>query len=76
MFTDKLDDIVNKSNLTYHSAIKMKPVDAKSNTYIDSSKEINNKDPRFKISNIVKISKYKKHFLVKAILQLGLKKFL
>ena len=35
---DKLDDIVHKYNNTYHSAIKMKPVDVKTNTYIDSSK--------------------------------------
>ena len=37
----------------------MKPVDVKSNTYINSSKEINDKDPKFKIDNIVRISKYK-----------------
>ena len=37
----------------------MKPTDVKSNTYIDSSKEINNKDPKFKIGDIVRISKYK-----------------
>ena len=42
----KLDNIVNKYNNTYHITIKMKPVDAKSNTYIGSSKEINN--PKFK----------------------------
>ena len=40
----------------------MKPVDVKSNTYIDSSKEINNKDPKFKIGDIVRISKYKNIF--------------
>ena len=40
----------------------MKPVYVKSNTYIDSSKEINYKDPKFKIGDIVRISKYKKHF--------------
>ena len=34
----KLDDIVNKYNNTYQRTIKMKPVDVKSNTYIDSSK--------------------------------------
>ena len=39
MYIDKLDDIVNKCNNTYHRTIKMKPVDAKSNTYIDSSTE-------------------------------------
>ena len=40
MYIDKLDDIVNTYNDTYHSAIKMKPVDVKSDTYINSSKEI------------------------------------
>ena len=34
----KLDDIVSKYNNTYHSTIKMKPVDVKSSTSIDSSK--------------------------------------
>ena len=62
MYIDKIDDIVNKYNNTYHSTIKMKPVDVKSNTYIDSSKEINNKDPKFKIGDIVRISKYKNIF--------------
>ena len=59
---DKLDDIVNKSNNTYHSTIRVKPVDAKSNTYIGSTKEINNKNPKFKIGDIVKVSKYKNYF--------------
>ena len=40
MYIDKLDDVVNKYNNTYHSTTKMKPVDVKSNTYIDSSKEL------------------------------------
>ena len=55
-------DMVNKYNYTYHSTTKMKPVDVKSNTYIDSSKEMNNKDPKYKISDIVRISKYKNTF--------------
>ena len=46
---DKLD-IVNKYNNTYNSTIKMTPVDVKSNTYICSSKDINDK---FKIGDIV-----------------------
>ena len=37
----------------------MKPADIKSNTYIDSSKEIKNKDPKFEIGDIVRISKYR-----------------
>ena len=59
VYIDKLDDIVNKYNNTYHRTIKMKPVDVKLSTYIDSSKEINDKDPKFKIGDIVRISKYK-----------------
>ena len=59
---DKLDYIDNKYNNTYYRAIEMKPVDGKSSTYIDSSKEINNKDPKFKIGDIVSISKYKSIF--------------
>ena len=56
---DKLDGIFNKYNNTYHSTIKMKPVDIKPNTYIDSSKEINDKDSRFKIGDVFRILKYK-----------------
>ena len=62
MYIDKLDDIVNKYNKAYHWTIKMKPDDVKSNTYIDFSKEINDKDPKFKIGDIVRISKYKNIF--------------
>ena len=62
VYIDKLDGIVNKYNNTYHSTIKMKPVDVKSSTYIDSSKEINDKDPKFKVGDIVRISKYKTIF--------------
>ena len=43
VYIDKLDDIVNKYNNTYQTKIKMKPVDIKQSTYIDSSKEINDK---------------------------------
>ena len=62
VYTDKLDNIVNKYNSTYLSTIKMKPVDVKLITYIDSSNEINVKSPKFKIGNIVRISKYKNIF--------------
>ena len=62
VYTNKLDDIVNKYNNTYHSTIKMKPVDVKSNAYIDSSKEISNKDPKLNIDIFLRISKYKNNF--------------
>ena len=59
---DKLDDIVNEYNNTYHRTIKMKSVDVKDNTYIDFEKEANNKDPKFKVRDHVRISKYKNIF--------------
>ena len=62
MYVDKFDDIVNENNNTYHITIKMKPVDFKDNTYIDFDKEVNNKDPKFKVGDHVRISKYKNIF--------------
>ena len=61
MYTDKLDGVVNKHS-TYHSTIKMKFVDVKSNRYINCSKGINDKDPKFKIRDAFRISKYKNIF--------------
>ena len=49
------------NNNKYHSTVKKKPVDVKSNAYINSSKELNNKNPKCKIC-IVRISKYKNIF--------------
>ena len=60
VYIDKLDDIVNKFNNTYHSTIKIKHVDVKPSMYIESSKEINNKNRKFKIGDT--ISKYKNTF--------------
>ena len=62
MYIHKLNGIVNKHNNTYHSTVKMKADDVKSITYIDSSKEINDKDLNFKVGDGVKISKYKNIF--------------
>ena len=55
VYINKLDDIVNKYNNTYHRTIKIKPVDVKLSTYIDTSKEINYEDPKFKIGDIIRI---------------------
>ena len=62
MYVDKLDETVIKYNRNYHSAIKVKPVYVKSNTYIDSNKGINNKYPKIEIGDIVRISKYENIF--------------
>ena len=55
MYIDKFKNIVTKYNNKYHSAIKMKLVDVKSSRYIDSGKKTNDKDPKFKIADIVRI---------------------
>ena len=57
VYIDKLDDIVDKHNNAYHRTIKMKPFDVKDDTYIDFKKEVNNKDPKFKVGDRVRISK-------------------
>ena len=57
VYIDKLDCIVNKYNNTYHRTIKMKPVDVKSNTYIDFSKENNKEGPKFKVDDHLRILK-------------------
>ena len=62
IYIDKLDDIVDEYNNTYHRTIKMKPVDVKDNTYINFEKEVNNKDPKFKVGDYVRISKYENIF--------------
>ena len=62
VYIDKLDNIVDGYNNTYHTTIKMKPIDVKDNTYINTNKEFNNKDPKFKVGDRVRISKYKKIF--------------
>ena len=63
VYIDKLDDIVNEYNNTYHRTIKMKPIEVKDNTYINYIKEANDKDPpKFKVGDPVKISKYKNIF--------------
>ena len=57
VYIDQLDDEVDKYSNTYHSTIKMNPVDGKSNTYIDFNKENNDENPTFKVGDHVRISK-------------------
>ena len=61
LYVDKLDDTINKNN-GYHRTIKMKPVDVKSSIYIDLNKANNKEDPKFKVGDHVRISKYNNIF--------------
>ena len=54
---DKLDDIVNKCSNKYHRTTRMKPASVKDNTYIDFGNKSNDKDPKFKVGDYVRISK-------------------
>ena len=68
VYINKLDDLVSEYNNTYHRTIKMKPVDVKDNTYIDSMVfRSNDKDRKFKVGDYVRISKYKNFFRYKNI---------
>ena len=62
VYIDSLDDIVNEYNNTYYRTIKMKPINVKDNAYVDFSKEVNDKDSKFKLGDRVRISKYKNIF--------------
>ena len=62
VYIDKLDDIVNNYNNTYHITIKMEPIDVKDNAYINFDNESNSEDPKFKIADHVRISKYENIF--------------
>ena len=64
IYIDRLNDIVGEYNNTYHRAIKMKPVYFKDNTYIDVTKEVNDEDPKFKVGDHVRTSKYKNIFAI------------
>ena len=62
VYIDKLDDIVNEYNNTYHRTIKMKPADVKNVTYVDSMELYPIEDPKSKVCDYVRTSKYKNVF--------------
>ena len=62
VYIDKLDDVVRKYNNEMHRAIKMKPIVVKDNTYNDFGKEIDDKNPKFKVGDYMRILKFKRIF--------------
>ena len=69
VYYDKLDDVVKN---TYHKTIKMKPIDVKSDSFAEYNEESNEEDPKFKVGDHVRISKFKK-YLLKVIHLIGVK---
>ena len=62
VYFDVLDDIVKKYNNTVHKTIKMKPIDVTGDSYAKYNENSNKNDPKFKIGDHVRISKYKNIF--------------
>ena len=62
VYFDVVDDIVNKYNNTVHITIKIKPIDVTSDSYAEYDEDFNKKDPKFKVGDHVRISKYKNIF--------------
>ena len=75
IFFDALDDIVNKYNNTVHRGIKLKPINIISDSYAEYHEDSNQKEPKFKVCDHVRISKYK-NILLRDTSKTGQKKFL
>ena len=63
VYIDKLDDILNEYNNTYHRTIKMKSIDVKDNTYINIDEKVE------KIKSMKNISKSCQSFQEKSRVQ-------
>ena len=74
VYFDVLDDIVDEYNNTYHKTIKMKPADVGDDSFAEYNEESNEKDPKFKVGDRVRISKLKKD--LKDLHLIGVKKSL
>ena len=62
VYFDVLDDIVDEHNNTYHKTIKMKAIDVRNDSFAEYDEESNEKDPKFKVGDHARISKYKNIF--------------
>ena len=75
VYFNVLGDIVNKQNNTVHRTIKMKPIDVIDDSYVEYNETSNKKDPKFKVGSMLEFQSIK-IFLLKDMLQIGLKNFL
>ena len=62
VYIDKVDDTVNKYSDTYYRTIKVNPVNVNPSMYIGFSNENNKEDPKFKVGDNVRTSKYENIF--------------
>ena len=62
VYFDVLKDIINKYNKTVHKTIKMKPIDVTDDSFVEYNEDLNERNPKFKVGDHVRISKYKNIF--------------
>ena len=62
VYFDVLDDTADEYNNTYHKTIKMKPAEVGHEYFAEYNEESNGKDPKFKVGDYVRISKFKNVF--------------
>ena len=62
VYFDVLHDIIDKYNNTVHRTIKMKPIDVTGDSQVEYNENPNKKDPKFKVGDHVRISKYENNF--------------
>ena len=62
VYIDVLDDVVNKYNNFIHKTIKMKLIDVTNDSYVEYNEDSNKKNPKFKVADRVRISRYKNIF--------------
>ena len=62
VYFDVLNDAADKYNNTYHRTIKMKPIDVKSDSYLEYNVDSNDKNPIFKVGDHVRMSNHKNIF--------------
>ena len=62
VYFNVLNDIVAEYINTYHKTIQMKPMDFKSDSFAEYNEESNENDPKFKVGDHFRISKYKNDF--------------
>ena len=74
VYINKLDEVVDKYNITYYRTTKIKLAGVKLDTYIFFDIEKNDKDPKFKVGDHVRILKRRKCFCKRILHQIGLKK--
>ena len=63
MYIYNVPELVKEYNNNILKRVKIKPADVKPETYINLIAEINTKNPKFKVGDHMRISKYKKNIL-------------